>query len=826
MAPLPLLRACNITSAEIVGRLGTPYLLFPARRPRPAGKTPPGSLLDKINIDPEFSLGRQTMSRWASILPIILSSESNTNAERTPRTRRRREEADLQKALHLSTQGSHHPSSVFLSSSSPIQIPSGFRLAFQSESTQGSVVNPQFSDPLPKDTSIHHGTGSGSGSASGTSADPSTFQGFQGGIFAGLQTPLVGIERDRSTSILSPTMMATGRTGPGVAPSRSNGGARERRVLDDDDVVAGSEDDETEEEEPFEALHRSAQKARSEFHIITCSDGERSLIVRNHLVELPLAAAKPMSPLPIPPSETIESFPASSSSHHPKPSHPPHQPGVPARYVSSPIEGFTTSNSNDRASKGSSSTDPSRDAQRAQIVLSAPTEHARPRPQPRQRRRVDEGETRLFDPDGLNGSPVAGPSNTSNDASGSPSRPAENSSGPGRAASPGGISPPLIKKPVVVYAKRSIHSKKRKIMLSDSEAEDADPPVTLDQALAGSVTPVADQPEKESGRPESKRKNQSEGEDRPSKKSRGRDDATRTDTRDERETSIDPLDLGHVDPDRTPLKSRMVVEIDSAKRAGKELQPNKDHDGDDDDDDEVIIISSNLPKAKSKSKRRVQDDDDDGDPFEGLAPDAAMADTDEEDDFVPSGKKRKPPAKAKKAPAKKEKRPPTGKKGSTATATPVPATAATVSTVDGTAEQEAVPMQLDAPSTAATTTSAQTEVPKAVEPASKKGAKAGKNGKGKDAPASKPASIPTQSTSAESKKKEKSAEFINSDEEDDVVPSAKKSAAKSTAGSEKAGVGASGPKSKNKDKPVASDVEVEVEEALTGDVSLLALRYR
>ena len=526
----------------------------------------------------------------------------------------------------------------------------------------------------------------------------------------------------------------------------------------------------------------------------------------------PLPAAKPMSPLPIPPSETIESFPASSSSNHTKPSHPLNRSNVPPNYVSSPIEGFTTSNSDGR--KGTSSTDPARDPQRAQIVLSAPTEHARSRPQPKQRRKAEEAEAYLFDPEALAASPVgtgAGPSNASNEASGSRSKPVEGSSSTRPATPPQQSSPPSRIKPTVVYTKRSVHNKKRKIMLSDSEAEEQEPPVSIVQELA---VPV-DKPDQASAKPDSKRKNQSDGEDRPSKKNRGQGDARDTDTRGAREVSIDPLDLGHVDPDRTPLKSRMVVEIAGAKRSGKDVQPEQD-----DDDSEVILVSTSSTKAKSKSKRRVKDDDDeddfsDGDPFQGLAPDAAMAESDEEDDFVPPGRKRKPPAKAKKPPVEKVKKPPRGKKGKAST--PAAATPATVSTVDEHTEAEATSMQVDATGTASTV-SAQVEPSKPMETA-----KIGKCSKGKAVPATKSGSGSAKSLSAESNRQQKSAEFISSDEEEDkVVPTTKKVAAKSTAGSEKAVAEKTDVKLKSKGKAVVSDVEIDEEPVETVDVSRFA----
>lgn len=516
-----------------------------------------------------------------------------------------------------------------------------------------------------------------------------------------------------------------------------------------------------------------------------------------------------MSPLPIPPSETIESFPASSSSKHAKSSHPLNQSNVPPKYVSSPIEGFTTSNSDDR--KGSSSTNPSRDPQMARIMLSAPTEHVRARPQPKQRRKADQ--------DAMNGSPMdveAGPSDVSGQASGSRSKPAEESSA-AKPSSPQGSSPVRSKR-VVVYSGRSIHHKKRKIMLSDSEAEEDTAPATIDQELATPVVPA--EADRTSAKPDSKRKNQSDGEDRPSKKSRGREDVIAVEGRGIREGSIDPLDLGHVDANVTPVKNRVVVEIDSGKRSGKEAVGNEG------EDDDVIVISTDKTKAKPKpkAKSRAQDDDeddfDDDDPFEGLAPDAAMADSGEEDDFVPPGRKRKPAAKPKKAPAKKEKKPPKAKKGSASkSAAPTPAT---VSTVDDHVEAEPEVTQSEVPGTASII-SVQAESAKAVGP--KKGAKTVKNAKDKAVIPDKPDPTPTQSTSAESvsskqkKNAEKSAEFIESDQEDEVLPSSKKPAAKSTAGSEKMGGGSSTTKSKSKGKVIASDAEDEEEARTEADVS-------
>jgi hypothetical protein len=287
-----------------------------------------------------------------------------------------------------------------------------------------------------------------------------------------------------------------------------------------------------------------------------------------------------------------------------------------------------------------------------------------------------------------------------------------------------------------------------------------------------------------------------------------------------REGSIDPLDLGHVDANVTPVKNRVVVEIDSGKRSGKEAVGNEG------EDDDVIVISTDKTKAKPKpkAKSRAQDDDeddfDDDDPFEGLAPDAAMADSGEEDDFVPPGRKRKPAAKPKKAPAKKEKKPPKAKKGSASkSAAPTPAT---VSTVDDHVEAEPEVTQSEVPGTASTI-SVQAESAKAVGP--KKGAKTVKNAKDKAVIPDKPDPTPTQSTSAESvsskqkKNAEKSAEFIESDQEDEVLPSSKKPAAKSTAGSEKMGGGSSTTKSKSKGKVIASDAEDEEEARTEADVS-------
>lgn len=512
-----------------------------------------------------------------------------------------------------------------------------------------------------------------------------------------------------------------------------------------------------------------------------------------------------MSPLPIPPSETIESFPASSSSKHAKSSHPLNQSNVPPKYVSSPIEGFTTSNSDDR--KGSSSTHPSRDPQMARIMLSAPTEHVRARPQPKQRRKADQ--------DAMNGSPMdveAGPSDVSGQASGSRSKPAEESSA-AKPSSPQGSSPVRSKR-VVVYSGRSIHHKKRKIMLSDSEAEEDTAPATIDQEL---TTPVnSAEAGRTSAKPDSKRKNQSDGEDRPSKKSRGREDVIAVEGSGLREGSIDPLDLGHVDANVTPVKNHVVVEIDSGKRSGKDAVM----DGDEDDD--LIVISTDKtkakpkPKAKSRARDVDEDDFDDDDPFEGLAPDAAMADSGEEDDFVSPGRKRKPAAKPKKAPAKKEKKPPKTKKGSASkSAAPTPAT---VSTVDDHVEAEPEVTQSEVPGTASTI-SVQAESAKAVEP--KKGAKTVKNAKDKAAVADKPDPTSTQSTSAESvsSKQKKSAEFIDSDQEDEVLPPSKKPAVKSTAGSEKVGGGSSSAKSKSKGKVIASDAEDEEEARTEADVS-------
>jgi hypothetical protein len=135
---------------------------------------------------------------------------------------RRREEADLQRALRLSTQGSVPNSSAVISSSSPLQIPSGFKLAFQSESSPST-----------------HQSGS------------SEFKGFQGGIFAGLQTPAG--HRDSLGTVLSPTMAGPigSRERPSVQKSASrdpNGKAMKMTSKDATvDVVEGSED-ETEEE--------------------------------------------------------------------------------------------------------------------------------------------------------------------------------------------------------------------------------------------------------------------------------------------------------------------------------------------------------------------------------------------------------------------------------------------------------------------------------------------------------------------------------------------------------------------------------------------------
>jgi hypothetical protein len=354
-------------------------------------------------------------------------------------------------------------------------------------------------------------------------------------------------------------------------------------------------------------------------------------------------------------------------------------------------------------------------------------------------------------------------------------------------------------------------------MLSDSEAEEETTQATIDQELATAV--VAAEAGRTSAKPDSKRKNQSDGEDRPSKKSRGREDAIAVEGSGNREGSIDPLDLGHVDANVTPVKSRVVVEIDSGKRSGKEAVV----DGDEEDDLIVISTDKTKPKPKPKAKSRARDDDEDNfdedDPFEGLAPDAAMADSDE-DDFVPPGRKRKPAAKSKKAPAKKEKKPPKAKKGSASkSAAPTPAT---VSTVDDHVEAEPEVTQSEVPGTASTV-SIQAESAKAVEP--RKGGRAGKNAKEKPAIPDKPDATPTQSTSAESvsskqkKNAEKSAEFIESDQEDEVLPSSKKPAAKSTAGSEKMGGGSSSAKSKSKGKVIASDAEDEEEARTEADVS-------
>jgi hypothetical protein len=463
------------------------------------------------------------------------------------------------------------------------------------------------------------------------------------------------------------------------------------------------------------------------------------------------------------------------------------------RDVSSPIDGFTTSNSNgtDRK-KGSPSSDRPEDTSTSSIVLSKPTEIVRSRPIPKQRKRVD-GDMR--DPANLDAS---GGSSVLGEAQSSGPRPVMDNSPAAAANSVGGVSgsrarsitPPLKSKTTVVYTKRSINSKKRKILLSDSESEEDEVvPPTIDQrVLSASALTLPAEPTKID------REQKAAEVDRPSKKNRTVEDSARH----ERDSSVDPLDMEYVDPLRTPLKNQVVVEIDSVAKS-KDTSADDEH-----NDDDVVVVLPSASKSKSKGKakgRRAQyddDDDDDEDPFEGLPVDAAMAESDEEDDFVPSGRKQKAAAKKKKAPPKKEKKAAKGKKAAS-TATPVEATPA-ISIGSEAMDVDIVPDEHPAPADVETTQT----------PPTKKGTKSIKATKGK-------ATTSTQSTTKSSTVPEKSAEFIESgDDEEEVEPTASTSSIK---GKGKAGVKTVESKGKvakddsqikNKAKIVGSDDEEDI----------------
>ena len=461
------------------------------------------------------------------------------------------------------------------------------------------------------------------------------------------------------------------------------------------------------------------------------------------------------------------------------------------RDISSPIDGFTTSNSNgtDRK-KGSSPSDHPGDTSASSIVLSKPTEIVRSRPVPKQRKRVD-GD--MQDRTNLNSSAESsvpgkaqssGPEPVMDDGT----APAANSVGGVSGSRARSITPPLKSKTTVVYTKRSINSKKRKILLSDSESEEDEVvPPTLDQRVLSTSALII--PAKA---PKSFPEQKLDELERPSKKNRTVQDSARH----ERDSSVDPLDLEYVDPLRTPLKNQVVVEIDSVAKP-KNTSADDEHN----DNDIVVVLpsaSKSKSKAKAKGKRAQYDDDDNEDPFEGLPLDTAMADSDEEDDFVPSGRKSKAAAKKKKAPPKKKEKVAKGKKAAS-TATPVEATPA-LSIGSEVMDVDILPDKDPAPGEIETTQT----------PPVRKGAQSTKTTKGK-------ATTSTQSTSKSSTVPQKSAKFIDSgDDEDEVLLAAPPS---STKGKGKAGTEAvvskgegtkDNSKVKTKAKIVGSDDEDEI----------------